>query len=50
MLTQTSRILFNRRRGGGGGVHGLEFGPAAGATKETDAADDGVLEDLMLLA
>ena len=50
VLTQTSRILFNRRRGGGGGVHGLEFGPAAGATKETDAADDGVLEDLILLA
>ena len=49
VLTQTSRILFNRRSGGGGGVHGLEFEPAAGAAQETDTAD-GVLEDLILLA
>ena len=49
VLTQTSRILFNRRRGGGGGVHGIEFEPAAGAAQEADAAD-GRLEDLRLLA
>ena len=50
VLTQTSRILFNRRRGGGGCVRGLEFGPAAPSTQETDSADDGALEDLLIMA
>ena len=50
VLMQTSRILFNRRRGGGGAVHGLEFEPAAAATAETDGADEGVFDELFLLA
>ena len=31
VLTQTSRIIFNRRRGGGGGVHRVEYELAVGA-------------------
>ena len=50
VLMQTSRILFNRRRGGGGAVHGLEFEPDAAATTEAGGADGGAFDELCLLA
>ena len=50
VLTQTSRILFNRRRGAGGGVHGVELGPPNDPKSEADGGDTGALEDLANLA
>ena len=50
VLTHTSRIFFNRRRGAGGGVHGVELGPPAESRSETDGADGSAFEDLASLA
>ena len=48
VLMQTSRILFNRRRGGGGGVHGIDFEPAVPPKQEAGNADDAAIEDILI--
>ena len=48
ILTQTSRILFSRRRGCGG-LHRVDYQPVPGAAQDIDSSDGG-LDDLMAAA